>query len=173
LKKHQQSTHAARGVAAEPDGFIPANQCVKKYNISSSVPGVATVTASMGGLSLPAEKFVFALPLSIPLALLVMAGGVAGAFVRASLIWKSSRRWAWLRWAVFLSSNALIGLCVFLAYLFGAAGILGEHIPMLAGGLGLGFLLGMVGGYLGQLAMDRVAEQVVPVSKGDAGRSRR
>jgi hypothetical protein len=103
---------------------------------------------------------------SIPVILLVMAGGAAGAFIRASLSWLRSRRWTVLRWVVFLASGALVGLCLFLAVYYGIAPALAERVPGLAVGPGFGFFLGMVGGYLGQVAMDRIAAQVVPLAKG-------
>jgi len=138
------------------------DECLKTYNISSDVAGVATVTAKMGALALPAQTFIFVLPLSIPLIVVVMIGGLAGAFVRASLTWKSSRRWAAVRWVIFLSSNTLIGLCLFFAYLYGIVPLLTERAPVPAGGLAFGFLLGMVGGYLGQPAMDWIAARILP-----------
>lgn len=141
-------------------GLVPENQCTRDNNISSSEPGTATIEARLGNLS-EKREFLFILPLSIPLFLLVLGGGVAGAFVRAGLTWQRSRRWAPRRWIAFLSCGALTGLCVFLAYYYGLL----KFAPSLVRGEGVGVLLGMIGGYLGQAAMDRIAGQIFPLAK--------
>jgi len=47
---------------------------------------------------------------------------------------------------------------VFLAYYYGLL----QVDPRLTGGIGLGFLLGLIGGYLGPVAIDRIGALAVP-----------
>lgn len=141
------------------DGFVPPEQCTREENAFSFDPGEAAVKASFGNISQD-RSFLFVLPLSSMLFLLILGGGAGGAFIRAALTWSKSRRWSRSRWIVYLGSGALIGLCVFLAYYYGFLRI----APQFIGGKGLGLLLGLIGGYTGQIAMDRIAERVLPVS---------
>jgi len=46
-----------RGVSGEEAGVMPANQCEKRYSISSADPGVATITASMHPILAAQDSF--------------------------------------------------------------------------------------------------------------------
>lgn len=139
------------------DGFVPPDQCARDEIAVSFDPGETTVRASLGTLW-QERKFLFILPLSPVLFLLILCGGVAGAFIRAAITWPKSRRWPSSRWIVFLISGALVGLCVFLAYYYGFLKV----APQFIGGKGVGLLLGLIGGYMGQVAIDRIANRILP-----------
>jgi hypothetical protein len=149
------------GTLHDRDSWVPEHQCAADNSIYSFESGVATITASVGNRLTAKKKFSFILPLSISLILFALVGGIAGAFVRATRTWSSSRRWGRARWLTYLASGALTGLCIFLAYYYGML----TFSPKLGGNEGLGFLLGIIGGYLGNAAIDRIVGQVFPFTK--------
>ncbi len=140
-------------------GYVPPDQCARDESAFSFEPGKATIRASLGNLGQD-RKLVFILPLSFTLFMLIMCGGAGGAFIRAAVIWPKSRRWSRSRWMIFLASGALVGLCVFLAYYYGFL----KFAPQFMGGQGVGLLLGLIGGYLGQVAMDRISDRILPAT---------
>ena len=139
---------------------IPAGQCASSVALYSYQPGEAILKAALGSSIEARQKhFLFLVPLSLTLFLIVMGGGVAGAFVRASLSWSKSREWQAGSWAVKLGSGALTGVTVFLfVHYFG----LEQLTPKWAGGLTLGLLLGIVGGYMGPYTIDRIGGRILP-----------
>lgn len=165
---HPVTDNAPRNIAfdlqgvgqLEPKGgFVPPDQCARDENARSFDPGEATIRASFGNLSQD-RKLVFILPLSFTLFVFILCGGAGGAFIRAAVTWSKSRRWSRSRWIVFLTSGALVGLCVFLAYYYGFLKV----APQFIGGEGVGLLLGLIGGYMGQVAMDRISDRILPAS---------
>ena len=67
-----------------------------------------------------------------------------------------------MRWTVTLVAAVISGLAVFLVYHFGVI----KSLPQLSGGLGLVVLLSLVGGFLGPTAIERIADRVIPPTKG-------
>jgi choice-of-anchor C domain-containing protein len=149
------------GQLQHPRKVIPGDQCSAENSISSFEAGVATIEINAGDNLTKKEKFSFTLPLSIRLFILVLGGGVVGAFIRAAHIWPTSRRWAHSRWVAFLTSGTLTGLVLFLLWYYA----LRKVTPNLAGNDGMGFLLGAIGGYLGPAAMERAIKVVFPFAK--------
>jgi hypothetical protein len=136
---------------------LPGDQCISERAIESAQPGSATVLAKYGPQSAKSDFF-FNLPLSVLLFALVAAGGVGGELIRLSADYSRRRRWGARRLAVDGLAAILAGIAVFLAYYYGLLQI----SPRLTGGMGLGFLLGLIGGYLGPAAMNRISGVAVP-----------
>jgi hypothetical protein len=146
---------------------LPDDQCISERTIESAEPGSAVVLASHGPQSSSGE-FIFRLPLTVLLFVLVVAGGVAGGLVRSASDYPQRRRWKTRRIVIDGVAGTLAGVGLFLAYYYGLSPI----APRLTGGTGLGFLMGLIGGYLGPVAMDRVAAMAVPAVKIGAQASR-
>jgi len=141
-------------------GAITAGECATKVNIIADKPGKATLRAALG-TSQPKERlFLFYLPTARILVLVLVSsiGGIAGALVRAATIWSASKAWSVTSWLIHVAIGAVAGGCLFLVYHYGLLEIAGEvRSDIIVVGL-----LGLIGGYLGQLAMDRIANIILP-----------
>jgi hypothetical protein len=133
-------------------GTIKKGQCVDDYLVSSIHPGAGTVTATFikDTRILP---FTFYLPLEPGWFVLTALGSVCGAFVRLQT---RSRRTKKLLSSYLVALIAGVGLFLFYYYLPSKQG------AWIAVGWGSAFLLGLAGGYLGPMAVDRIAKLLLP-----------
>jgi hypothetical protein len=127
--------------------FLPPNQCVQKAKLLSDRPGKATLT--------------------VVLFMIVLAGGLIGALARAATDWSESKSWSRLKWTASLFSGVIGALCLYLAYYSGVIVVM----PQLSNGRVSGLLLGLVGGYLGLLVLDRLASHLLSTRKSNARES--
>jgi hypothetical protein len=145
-------------------GWIDQGRCTTEAELLSDRPGESPVSVSLGTIGPEQRTFRFYLDLDATVLLAVILGGICGAFARAASVWKRAQRWKVKRWCVELCAATISGLAVFLVYHFGLL----KTLPQLSGGLGLVFLLSLVGGYLGPTALDRIADRILPAGKSKA-----
>lgn len=147
-------------------GWVEEGRCTTAFALVSDRPGESSVTVALGTGGSQTRTFRFYMPLTAVVFGTIAMGSLLGSFVSAATVWNRSRRWKPGRWAVTLASGVVAGLAVFLVYYYSVL----PNLPQLSGGLGLVLLLGLLGGYLGPTAIERIADRVIPpVSKDSAG----
>ena len=155
------------GVVDRDSVELPGDQCIAELTIESAQPGSATVLANHGARSASGDFF-FSLPLSVLLFVGVTLGALGGELIRLSADYSRRHRWGTQRVAMDALAAILAGVAVFLAYYYGLLQI----APRLTGGMGLGFLLGLIGGYLGPAAMSHISGMAVPGAEKPAEKAR-
>jgi hypothetical protein len=136
---------------------VPANECVGEADLTSEDPGTMGLTVSVPGLpDVPKSEFTFFPLLGWSFLALAAIGGICGAFVRLYQV-RLSRR-SLISQLSQIGIGVISGLVVSLACYYGLAGLAGSA----SNASGMGFLLGVIGGYLGTAALDIVAGIVLP-----------
>jgi len=143
----------------EPGADIPEDQCAARLALTSDEPGTTKVTAKLGNINSDTKAFEFFIE-ATTLSLAALAAGAVGAFVSTTRRWSRSARWRPGRWVVTLVVGAVAGGLLFLAARTGIAVIPADVTP----GWELAVVLGLIGGYLGLLVFDRLADRVLPAS---------
>ncbi len=144
-----------------PSADIPPGRCMLERSIESGSAGATVLTARFGGMQ-DQREFSFYLVLSVSVFLVVAAGGAGGFLIHLSLHWTKFNRRRLVRILIDLLSGILSGVAVFLVYYAGLVRLK----PDWTSSLGVGFLLGLVGGFLGPVAMTRISRIVLPGREG-------
>jgi hypothetical protein len=137
--------------------LIEDGRCATELKIAADRAGTSPVTVSLAALQPESRTFRFVLPWTHLGGALVFAALLGGG-ARCGQMWKKSQRWKLIRWAVTLAVGVVAGIAVYLFYALGLA----EAIPLLPLGYAPALLLGIVGGYLGPAALERIAARVLP-----------
>ena len=142
---------------------IAAGQCAEAREIVSDSAGQGKASAEFRGKHLE-RTIVFRPALTMMAILMTLGGGLIGGFVAAGRNYASVRRWKFMHWFFWLVAAMAGAVAIYLAYFYGLLGIAGG----LPGGAGFGMFTGLIGGYLGAEALNRLAgapkADVAPVS---------
>ena len=145
---------------------VGAEECEAQLELQSDQAGRTVVGASIGDEISTERRFTFYRVLHLGLFLMVLLGALGGGFVQAARNWRGAQRWGRNRWFAYGLSSGLTGVAVFLfSYYIGLRAL----SPELSASLGVGFLLGLIGGYLGPTALDRVSSVLLPAGGADNG----
>jgi len=142
---------------AAPDWTVWKESCVLRPELVSDRAGKADVKIGFRTIS-KRRSFSFYAPITTVLLLATTAGALLGTFAR---IFQPPYRHRTPRYYVLQSTTgAAAGIGVFLASYFGTVKFAPSTFP---GGSGIGFLLGLIGGYLGSAALDYISKPAAPV----------
>lgn len=157
-----KSTLGAVNALPLPDGrdrnsAVPPGECIVGYTLSSSDVGTAIVTATALQSSDQAT-FYFIARLSLVGLIWSVVGSIGGAFASAMRDYQKASRWNLKRWVMWLGRGVLAGIALSLAYYYGVL----KFVPQFSTGYGFVFLLGVIGGFLGDATITRIGNIILP-----------
>jgi hypothetical protein len=139
------------------DIAVAEDECVSRNEVVSREAGDAIVTASFRTFNETATLH-FTAPLTAASILFVLFGALCGGAVSALQNYRAAVRWRLARWMAWLLSAVAGGTALYLAYYYGVLKLL----PAFPSGTGFAFLAGLAGGFLGAVALERLAGILLP-----------
>jgi hypothetical protein len=140
----------------QQDIAVAEDECVSRSEVLSREAGAAIVTATFRNTETVTLQFIA--PLTAASISFALLGAVCGGVVSALRKHRSAMKWRRARWTAWLLSSLVGGVALYLGYHYGVLGV----VQAAPGGAGFAFLVGLVGGFLGEVVLERLGGVLLP-----------